>query len=232
MNAFYHGGTCYSRRGLDMKRALLGVVSAVLLIAAVGCGGRDESAGTSAPHPRPSSSLDDAALGNGFYCSSDIISEGPVRLAGGSWSAEDAEGKQTLELGPPRARGDLDGDGREDAAVILLGSGGGSGVFVDLAVVLDRNGVPVHAASAPLGDRVQVHEIRIEGTDILVDVTQQGPGDPACCPTQKTTRKFHFADGRLVDTAPPPQVAPGAGEAPASGAAPTSGTAPGAPAPH
>ncbi|HEV8199093.1 MAG TPA: hypothetical protein VGS03_03640, partial [Candidatus Polarisedimenticolia bacterium] len=157
-----------------MKRALLGVVSAVLLIAAVGCGGRDESAGTSAPHPRPSSSLDDAALGNGFYCSSDIISEGPVRLAGGSWSAEDAEGKQTLELGPPRARGDLDGDGREDAAVILLGSGGGSGVFVDLAVVLDRNGVPVHAASAPLGDRVQVHEIRIEGTDILVDVTQQG----------------------------------------------------------
>jgi hypothetical protein len=218
MTAFYHGGTCYSRLGLDMKRASLGVVSAVLLIAAVGCGGRDESAGTSAPHARPASSLDDAALGSGFYCSSDIISEGPVHLAGGSWSAEDAEGKQTLELGPPRARGDLDGDGREDAAVILLGSGGGSGVFVDLAIVLDRNGVPVHAASAPLGDRVQVHEIRIEGTDILVDVTQQGPGDPACCPTQNTTRKFHFADGRLVDTAPPPQVAPGAGEAPAAGA--------------
>ncbi len=207
-----------------MKHAFPSVVSAILLsVAFAGCGKSDQSAGTAVPRPRPGSSLDDAALGNGIYCSSDIAEEGPVRLAGGSWSTEDAEGKQTLELGPPRARGDLDGDGREDAAVILLGSGGGSGVFVDLAVVLDRNGVPVHAASAPLGDRVQVHEIRIEGSDILVDVTQQGPGDPACCPTQKTTRKFHFADGKLVDTAPPAPVPPLGKEAPAgAGDAPPS----------
>jgi hypothetical protein len=221
ISAFYHGGACYSRAGLDMKRAFLGVVLPALLLVAAACGRRDESAGTAAPHPRLASSLDDAALSNGIYCASDIVSEGPVRLAGGSWSAEDQEGRQTLDLGPPRARGDLDGDGREDAAVILLGSGGGSGVFVDLAVVLDRNGVPVHAASAPLGDRVQVHEIRIEGSDVLVDVTQQGPGDPACCPTQNVTRRFHFADGRLVDTAPPPapsQPAPGAGEAGTPGA--------------
>ena len=207
-----------------MKHPFPSVVSAILLIvASAGCGKSDQSAGTAVPRPRPGSSLDDAALGNGIYCSTDVVAEGPVRLAGGSWSAEDAEGKQTLELGPPRARGDLDGDGREDAAVILLGSGGGSGVFVDLAVVLDRNGVPVHAASAPLGDRVQVHEIRIEGTDILVDVTQQGPGDPACCPTQNTTRKFHFADGKLVDTAPPAPVPPLGKEAPAgAGDAPPS----------
>ncbi|HET8946340.1 MAG TPA: hypothetical protein VFQ07_05105 [Candidatus Polarisedimenticolia bacterium] len=207
-----------------MKRLFLGVVPAVLLVVvAAGCGKSDGTAGTASPHPRPASSLDDAALGNGFYCSSDIVAEGPVHLASGSWSAEDAEGKQSLELGPPRARGDLDGDGREDAAVILLSSGGGSGVFVDLAVVLDRNGVPVHAASAPLGDRVQVHGVRIEGTDVLVDVTQQGPCDPACSPTQNTTRKFHFADGRLVDTAPPPKAPPGEGEAPAAGAAPAPG---------
>jgi len=208
-----------------MKRAFLGVVLPVLLLGtAAACRGTPgDSSGSAAPHPRAASSLDDATLSNGIYCASDIVSEGPVRLAGGSWSAEDEEGRQTLDLGPPRARGDLDGDGREDAAVILLGSGGGSGVFVDLAVVLDRNGVPLHAASAPLGDRVQVHEVRIEGSDILVDVTQQGPGDPACCPTQNATRRFHFADGRLVDTAPPqtappPQGAPGAGEAAPPGA--------------
>jgi hypothetical protein len=223
MTVFYHVAACYSRAGCDMKRAFLGMVLPVLLLGAVAAcrGTGNDASGSAAPRPRSASTLDDATLSNGIYCASDIVSEGPVRLASGSWSAEDEEGKQTLDLGPPRARGDLDGDGREDAAVILLGSGGGSGVFVDLAVVLDRNGVPVHAASAPLGDRVQVHEIRIEGNDILVDVTQQGPGDPACCPTQNVTRKFHFADGRLVDTAPPPSAAPpaaGAGDAAPGGA--------------
>lgn len=153
--------------------------------------------------------LTDDALKNGVYCSSDVITEGPVHLADGKWSAEDEEGRQSLELGAPQARGDLDGDGREDAAVILLGSGGGSGVFVDLALVLDRNGVPLHAASVALGDRVQVHGVTIEKNEVVVDVTQHGPGDPACCPTQRLSRRFRYADGRLVDTAPPPPAPPG-----------------------
>jgi hypothetical protein len=199
-----------------MKRTLLRVVllgGAGLALCLGACGGSRDGA----PEPpgaggaRRTASLDDATLANGIYCSSDIVAEGPVRLANGSWSAEDDEGRQTLELGSLRARGDLDGDGREDAAVILMGSGGGSGVFVDLAVVLDRNGVPVHAASAALGDRVQVHGVAIEGSEVVVDVTQHGPGDPACCPTQNVKRRFRFADGRLVDTAPPPAT-PGPGE--------------------
>lgn len=207
-----------------MKRASL----CVALLCALGAlhlgacrGTRDEAAG---PVPRGiahGAGLDDSTLSNGFYCSSDVVTGGPVRLANGSWSAEDEEGRQSLELGNPRARGDLDGDGREDVALILLGSGGGSGVFVDLAVVLDRNGVPVHAASAALGDRVQVNGLSIEGSDVIVDLTQQGPGDPACCPTQNVKRRFRFADSRLVDTAP--QTAP-----PADGSAPPAG----APATH
>jgi hypothetical protein len=196
--------------------SLLAALPLLALALALGaCRGADHETPAGVRRAPGAQGLDDQALANGFYCSSDVIAEGPVRLQGGAWSAEDEEGRQSLELGNPRARGDLDGDGREDAAIILLGSGGGSGVFVDLAIVLDRNGVPVHAASAALGDRVQVHEIRIEGSDVLVDVTQQGPGDPACCPTQNVTRRFRFADGRLTDTAPPPAGAP-AGDAPPS----------------
>ena len=171
------------------------------------CRGAQDGGGAPAARAAAPASLSDEALKNGIYCSSDIITEGPVRLANGQWSAEDEGGRQTLELGKDRAHGDLDGDGREDAAVVLMGSGGGSGVFVDLAIVLDRSGVPVHAASAPLGDRVQVHGVSIEGSEVVVDVTQHGPGDPACCPTQRLARRFRFADGRLVDTAPPPAPA-------------------------
>jgi len=186
-----------------MKRVSLCVAVLCALLPGA-CGGtRAESPGPSARGAARAASLDEAALTNGFYCSSDIAAEGPVRLVNGSWSAQDEEGRQSLEIGTPRARGDLDGDGREDAAIILLGSGGGSGVFVDLAVVLDRNGVPVHAASAALGDRVRVNGLSIDGSEVVVDLTQHGPGDPACCPTQNVTRRFRFADSRLVDTAAP-----------------------------
>lgn len=172
------------------------------------CRGSDNAGDGAIPRAARPAPLTDEALRNGVYCSSDVAADGPVHLANGKWSARDEEGEQTLEIGNPQARGDLDGDGREDAAVILLGSGGGSGVFVDLALVLDRNGVPVHSSSVALGDRVQVHGVSIEGQEVVVDVTQHGPGDPACCPTQRVSRRFRYADGRLVDTAPPPPSAP------------------------
>ncbi len=59
------------------------------------------------------------------------------------------------------ALGDLNGDGKGDAAVILAESGGGSGDFIQLAAVLDNNGKPKHVDSAYLGDRTDVHDIRI-----------------------------------------------------------------------
>jgi hypothetical protein len=200
-----------------MKRALLlaALLGALIPVACRGTG--DEAPGPAGRRPVRAASLDDSALSNGFYCSSDIVTEGPVRLANGSWSAEDEEGRQSLEIGKPRARGDLDGDGREDAVIILLGSGGGSGVFVDVAVVLDQNGVPVHAASAALGDRVQVNGLSIEGSDVIVDLTQHGPGDPACCPTQNVKRRFRFDGSRLVDTAAPQGAPPPDGSAPPAG---------------
>lgn len=194
-----------------MKRVFFLV--ALLLGACRGTENAGDAAPLRAARPAP---LSDESLKNGVFCSSDVATEGPVRLADGKWSVEDGEGRQSLELGTQQARGDLDGDGREDAAVILLGSGGGSGVFVTLALVVDRNGVPLHAASVALGDRVQVHGVSIEGNEVVVDVTQHAPGDPACCPTQRASRRFRHADGRLVDTAPPPASAsppPGGEEA-------------------
>ena len=57
-----------------------------------------------------------------------------------------------------------------------------------------------------------VHGVSIEGSEVVVDVTQHGPGDPACCPTQRVSRRFRYADGRLIDTAPPPKETVPAGD--------------------
>jgi heat shock protein HslJ len=87
--------------------------------------------------------------------------------------------------------GDVDGDGAEEAVVLLWSSSGGSGTF-DYVAVLDRdvNGAVTPVAITPLGDRVKVRSASIEDGRIAFDVVQAGPGDAACCPGQKMRRTF------------------------------------------
>ena len=60
------------------------------------------------------------------------------------------------QLLEPIAYGDLDADSIQDAAVFLATQNGGTGHFVELAAMLDRNGQPVNASTMSLGDRVGV----------------------------------------------------------------------------
>jgi hypothetical protein len=66
------------------------------------------------------------------------------------------------------AFGDLNKDGKEDAAIIVGSSGGGSGFFIELAAMVNRNGNPYHVASADLGDRVKIKYIAIESWEINI----------------------------------------------------------------
>ncbi|UCC76247.1 MAG: hypothetical protein JSW37_12135, partial [Anaerolineales bacterium] len=54
------------------------------------------------------------------------------------------------------AFGDLNGDGVDDAAVVLATSAGGSGTFISLEAVVNEQGTPKHVASAQLGDRARI----------------------------------------------------------------------------
>ncbi|MBL8094677.1 MAG: hypothetical protein JNL73_10935, partial [Anaerolineales bacterium] len=56
-------------------------------------------------------------------------------------------------IGEALALGDLNGDGADDAAVILTVDPDGTGVFYHLFVVLSDGGAPAQAAEAFLGDR-------------------------------------------------------------------------------
>ena len=84
--------------------------------------------------------------------------------------------------------------GVRHAAVILVTDPGGSGTFLDLAVVEDRRGRPVEVASAALGDRVHVESLtlaRRDGqTELHVGLVAHGPDDPQCCPTRRIARAF------------------------------------------
>jgi len=84
--------------------------------------------------------------------------------------------------------GDLNGDGKDEAVVLLWENTGGSATYKYLAVTGMRNNKPYTLDTALIGERVQVRAGRIAGNMIELDVVQQGPGDAACCPSQKATR--------------------------------------------
>lgn len=136
-------------------------------------------------------SLSLSDLQNAVY-TSEWTASGAAPLSGGEYRERSGPGSamQTVIRLAETAFGDLDGDGAEDAAVILATNSGGSGTFYELAVVSNQNGEPVHLTSTPLGDRIRLNSLAIENGQIVVDYIGPGPNDPACCPTQAVIKVF------------------------------------------
>jgi heat shock protein HslJ len=98
----------------------------------------------------------------------------------------------------PQLRGDFDGDGSEEAAVLLIEQSGGSGERLYLAVA-GRVGVePRNLATRLVGDRVQVRAVRLEGNLLVLDLVAAGPGDAACCPSRKLRQSYRLDGDRLA----------------------------------
>ena len=140
------------------------------------------------------------ALGNLTYLS-DFGEDGTVQLTNGQYAAPAAEGSASqvrVGLSNFAAFGDLNGDGVDEAAVILVSSGGGSGVFYDLAVVMDKNGTLTNVAVDNLGDRVQIKGLQIANGEIVVSLITHAPEDPMCCPTQNTVLHYQLLGDQLT----------------------------------
>ena len=94
------------------------------------------------------------------------------------------------------AFGDLDGDGNEDAVVVLVANGGGSGHSYYLVPVFNERGIPkAFNSGVELGDRIELHDISIRNGIVTVKLTTQGPYDPFCCPTKSQSLDF-YADSK------------------------------------
>jgi hypothetical protein len=86
--------------------------------------------------------------------------------------------------------GDINGDGLEDAVVVLVMDGGGSGKFVYLVVVINDNGQPKQVATSLLGDRVLINSVTIYNQSVTVDMITQGPGESFPSPSQRITVQY------------------------------------------
>ena len=120
-----------------------------------------------------------------------------VTLKDGAFSSGSGADYYSVQMLDLVATGDLNGDGVEDAAILLAENGGGSGVFESVVAVLDSGGFPYPVGQAVLGDRVKVNSINISSAQINLDLLVQGPNEPMCCPTQPETQTYRLIEGNL-----------------------------------
>ena len=126
----------------------------------------------------------------------------PIRFEDGEGSIAYGEGATERDYAgidnDTVAFGDLDGDGIADAVAVVFISGGGSGTFIHLVAVLDRDGAPEQAARVYLGDRVQVESVTIASGEIVMEMLAHRRSDGLCCPTLNVTRGFALRGDQLV----------------------------------
>lgn len=172
-------------------------VAAALLLAVTWTQACGLGAATGGPAREDAPTLDE--LAGATYAG---VFDQPVTLADGRW-----EGAPFVEGGASRPSaglaedfvltGDLDGDGRDDAVVLLWESSGGSGTRTYLAAMGRVEGAVVNLGTALVGDRVQIKTGFIADGLITLDLIRTGPGEAACCPTQKALAGWQLAGGSL-----------------------------------
>jgi heat shock protein HslJ len=141
-------------------------------------------------------------LRNADYLSPHTKSGG-ASLADGSYRERTVPGTASeivVNLTRHIAYGQL--DQREAAAVVLITQTGGTGVFYDLAVMVNQDGKPVNVATTHLGDRVRIESLAIVENEIVVGMVSQGPGDPMCCPTRNVVAHYSMVGTALIRRTP------------------------------
>lgn len=130
--------------------------------------------------------------------------DGPVTLTDGHWEgppfAPGGEARPTVSLVEGiHLAGDLDGDGVEEAVVLLAEGAGGTGELMHVAVVGRQDEELVNRATAFIGDRVGIRDATLGDGDgrIRLDVIRSGPEDAECCPGELATLGLVFAGGQL-----------------------------------
>lgn len=124
-----------------------------------------------------------------------------VTLASGRAEAPAAPGSAAKAITTLTAKvvGDVDGDGRDDVAVVLVNEPGGSGSFTYVAVVLNASTGAKATNAVLIGDRVAGQSVKLDGKTVVIDYLDRRAGEPfSTAPSVPTTKRFVIRNGALV----------------------------------
>ncbi len=129
--------------------------------------------------------------------------DGPITLENGRAEIDIIEGsalKEEITLTGQVAYGDIDVDGKSDAAVIIVRSGGGSGSFVYVAALVSGAVNYTGTNAILLGDRIMPEEISVSNGIITVEYLDRGEDEPlAAEPTIARAKRFAYRSGELEE---------------------------------
>lgn len=102
-------------------------------------------------------------------------------------------GESGPEFDPRHYRGDLDGDGRADVALVVRHPDHA----VSVVVFEERDGGWVRTNAVRLEPGARVDRLRLAQGRLTVAYRRPYPVDPPCCPSRETVRSFALVEGRL-----------------------------------
>ena len=104
--------------------------------------------------------------------------------------------------------GDVDGDGSEDAILLIDSNLGGAGTSLDAYVFGLVDGKPGLKARIEGGDRGEggLQSVSVSSGEVLVRRFASTPSDGACCPSRVLIERWRWRDGKLLKVPGAPRV--------------------------
>jgi len=111
-----------------------------------------------------------------------------------------AEQVTTTVFGQPTT-GDLNGDGKPDAAVMLVQDTGGSGTFYYIAAAISTSNGAEGTNAILLGDRIAPQNVEIQNGQIIANYADRKPGEPMSTPPSVGVSRYFIDNGSVLRTA-------------------------------
>lgn len=152
------------------------------------------------PTPAPPLSVTLEQLRNAAVVVPSVSPTGTLQLLGGNFTNPSAA--LTVVISETLvAFGDVNGDGLDDAAAVLVVSQPGAPASLDLVILSGASGQPISVGATRLGVSLAVDAVRVERGAVWLDLRVLGPADDACCPTLPLKR-IYVLRGPLVQELP------------------------------
>jgi hypothetical protein len=169
----------------------------VAALAALGCGCQRAPE----PQPPPRNADSPSAVATSPESASYRIDGRVITLSNGKHdepAAPRSAARSTTSVWGKPVGADLDGDGDQDAVVIIASEPGGSGTFYYLAVAELDGGAYRGSAAVLLGDRIAPQSVTFADGVVTVEYAERRPGEPMSTPPSvATTKRFVYRNGVL-----------------------------------
>ncbi len=148
--------------------------------------------------PTTAPGLTEDVLRNSEFLSTTLNT--PIKMVNGEFSGTVDGVQLRAHIMPEIQSGDLNGDGVNDAALLLAENTGGTGTFVSLVVVFSQDGKFKQAPGIYIDDRPIVNSMSIADGKVKIDVLVHGPNDPMVSPSQPELQEYSLVNETLFMT--------------------------------